>query len=101
VGLRETHGIELNGAEIAAGSRRRSPLGLADRPTVCFCFCFLGLLTHSFFFLAMGLATSPRPRRCSAQTSRGDPPRNKLMTGHLDPRLGLAGCGFGFFLVLG
>jgi hypothetical protein len=44
VGLQETHG-----AEIAAGSRRRSPLGLADRPTVCLCVCFF--FVFCFFFL--------------------------------------------------
>jgi hypothetical protein len=52
-----------------------------------------------FFFPVVGLAASPRRR--SAQTPRGDPPRKKSTTGHRDPRLGLAGRGFGFFLVLG
>jgi hypothetical protein len=57
--------------------------------------------THGFFFFffpVVGLAASPRRR--SAQTPRGDPPHKKSTTGHRDSRLGLAGRGFGFFLVL-
>jgi hypothetical protein len=89
------------------------PLGLAGRgsrrPTVFFCFVFFfffcfsgrGFATHGFFFLvfpAIGL-TAPRCR--FAQTPRGDSPCNKSTTGHRDPQLALASCGFGFFLVLG
>ena len=55
------------------------------------CFFFL-------FFPAVGLAVAV-PRRRSAQTPRGDPPRHKSTTGHRDPRLGLAGRGSGFFFI--
>ena len=56
-----------------AGSRRIS-LGLAGDPHFVFFVLFF------FFFPAVGLAASPRRR--SAQTPRGDPPRNKLTIGH-------------------
>jgi hypothetical protein len=59
--------------KVTQGSRScRISLGLA---TVFFFFFFF-----FFFFPVVGLAASPRRR--SAQTPRGDPPRNKSTTGH-------------------
>jgi hypothetical protein len=90
-----THGLA---SPDLAGSRRR--------PTVCLFvlfFCFVFVL---FFFFSRSWVSQPHfaiavPRRRSAQTPRSDPPRKKSTTGHQDLRLGLAGRGFGFFLVLG
>jgi hypothetical protein len=68
VGLRETHIIELHDAKIAAGSRRRSWLGLADRPTICLFFFFRPWVSQPHLAVALPrhlaathLATSRRP----------------------------------------
>jgi hypothetical protein len=77
---------DLAGARLA-GSR------WVSSETHGFC-AFFFFFFFFFFFPAVGLAASPRRR--STQT-----PRNKSTTGHRDSRLGLAGRGSGFFLVLG